>query len=141
MKYDKIRTTKYYAIAGVSCQISGSNSDVIYIPNVVDCSTYSSLKDTIYNNIKARDWWNIINGGNIITENIILLLGDNVVNILSQIGWKGNVEEERPSKKIYFEDISIFADTDGGNTAIESLHIKLPHKEDCITKILEYLSS
>ena len=77
-------------------------------------------------------------------------LGDNMVGLLSQIGWTENSGSE-PNKKIQMERIFIDADTDGRNgggvfiweVAIENgakiLHNKIHHREPVCNKVIEYL--
>ena len=64
---------------------------------------------------------------------------DNIVGFLSQIGCVesplGEVE-----KKINFEEIFINIDSNGGNSLIDHLHGKMPHREIVMEKVFDYLS-
>lgn len=77
-----------------------------------------------------HSFFNIIN---------IYLESDNVVGFLSQIGCVesplGEVE-----KKINFEEIFINIDSNGGNSLIDHLHGKMPHREIVMEKVFDYLN-
>lgn len=65
-------------------------------------------------------------------------VGDNLVGFLSQIGWteEGNTS---PNKRIQMEKIYIDVDTDGGNSLLDRLHSKAPHRTCIIQKVCSYL--
>ena len=65
--------------------------------------------------------------------------GTAAIGLLSQIGWTEDNFSSSPSKKIFMERILVDVDTDGGNNIASRLHSKIPHREQVINKIIDYL--
>ena len=88
--------------------------------NLENCTAYDSLTNAIKTaginfSIRSED--------------------DNVVGFLSQIGWTDNDDVDIPNKRIQFEKIYLFVDTDGGNSWGSRLHDKIPHRIKVFEKI------
>ncbi len=75
--------------------------------------------------------------------------GDNIVVLLSQLGWtkKTLTSGDTPNKTIEMEKVFFVFDTNGGNGVnlpvaemINHLHGKIPHREDAMQKAFEYLT-
>ena len=64
---------------------------------------------------------------------------DNMVGLLSQIGWTENAGDT-PNEKIDMEKIVVYVDTDGDNSLISRLHSKIPHREKVIEKVIEFIN-
>jgi len=73
-------------------------------------------------------------------------LGDNVVNLLSQIGWSFTDynPDSNPQKTIKFDGISINIDSNGGNGTFPDtsnhFHGKNQHRTEVINKVIEYIN-
>ena len=65
--------------------------------------------------------------------------GDNVVSLLSQIGWTVD-SGSSPRKRIQMEKILVILDSCGGNDLVSHLHGKIPHRESVISNTLQFLS-
>jgi triacylglycerol esterase/lipase EstA (alpha/beta hydrolase family) len=139
--YSKNRNTKYYAIAAIDYKPENINSNnyTFEIPN--NLNTYQSLIDYMTN--KSVYKTNIF-------SNIVPIdlheVGDNMVGLLSQIGWTEN-DTASPNKKITMEKIFINVDADGGNgnnipglEMLNMLHNKAPHRTCIIEQVNEYLN-
>lgn len=61
-----------------------------------------------------------------------------LVGLASQIGWTENWGDS-PDKRINFEGIYIIIDSNGGNTVLQNLHNKIPHRDIAIKKVKSYL--
>ncbi len=75
--------------------------------------------------------------------------GDNVVGLMSQIGWTEEGENGRPTKVIPMEKIYIVIDTNGGNGVdckyLETFwgsifHSKIQHRTVVMQQVANYLS-
>ena len=64
--------------------------------------------------------------------------GDNVVGLLSQIGWTERGDTE-PTKRIQMEKYFVNVDTNGGNEALDMFHGKMPHRGCVLAKVYDYL--
>ena len=72
--------------------------------------------------------------------------GDNIVGLLSQIGWTEGYSE-KPSKTIKMEKIFLDFDTNGGNgnnipglEMFDMLHNKAPHRTCIMEQVNKYLN-
>ena len=149
LQYQRQRSTKYYAIAGVDYPSGMSNhndstfempTNLTTVQQIIDyftekgiCSFSSTSMSIIEINPKS--------------------VGDNMVGFLSQIGWIGdNNNVNTPEPRIQMERIFVDVDTNGGNSfgggfvwellygfGSEILHNKAPHRIPVCNKIVEYL--
>ena len=120
LNYDCNRATKYYAIAGINHYIEGSAEDISF--DITEAIT-SKEELALYVSNKLSD--NVDVG----------VASDNVVNFLSQIGWR----DLNGSVRIDFTKIFVNVDTDGGNSLIDHLHSKMLHRTAVMEKIIEFL--
>jgi len=146
--YDKTRSTKYYAIAGIDLPLSNTNENDLPFEMPTDFTTIQQIID--YFNEKG-----IYHSSN--DDELIEIqpqdISDNMVGFLSQIGWIGDYSNvNTPEPKIQMEKIFIDVDSNGGNSftgefglellygfGSEILHNKIPHRKDVCGKIIEYL--
>ena len=133
LKYADTRVCKYYAIAGIDKEIPDINiKDVDFDVNteIAKHGTYAELKAEIEYEINRK-----ISANPSID---IFVVGDNVVGLLSQIGWSANTEEATPTKRIPLEALYIDVDPTG-NHIFNRLHTKINHRLVVFNKIIEYL--
>ena len=62
-----------------------------------------------------------------------------MVGFLSQIGWTNN-SNDSPTKRIQMKKILIIVDADGGNSLIDHLHSKMPHRNSVLKNVMNYLN-
>ena len=127
LNYDAERSTKYYAIAGITYNVLATNEDNDGISLNPNYTTTTEIANVIVNAHSANESIDIFSAT------------DNIVGFLSQIGCVesplGEVE-----KKINFEEIFINIDSNGGNSLIDHLHGKMPHRDIVMEKVFDYLS-
>lgn len=141
LQYNRSRLTSYYAIAGISYYSSGiSDNDLDFELEFPQSYTdYAQLSSFVHE--KTNNSLYTIDTSSFMMNHIpmsIFKVDDNVVSFLSQIGWTDD-DTDSPSKKIEFEKIYVCIDTDGGNSLTDHFHGKMPHREDVVNKVLEYL--
>ena len=124
--YNRSRSTKYYAIAGISYWLaSGNINDYTFeMPN--NFTTYQEIKN--YLNSKSLSFENIYDIKN---------SDDDLVGFLSQIGWTES-GSTAPNKRIQMH--KIFVDADEGNSVLARLHNKMPHRNSIMNKVYQYLN-
>ena len=152
LNYSRARTTKYYAIAGVDFITGSSENDKTFeIP-----TNYTSYQQ-IRNNFLDKGIYKLKMSGTTLVKDIdIKNIGDNMVGLLSQIGWTGdNPVSGLSIKRIPMEKIFIDVDTNGGNgdeifvwevvvageKGANILHSKINHRIPVCNKVIEYLES
>ncbi len=147
LQYERQRSTRYYAIAGIDYYVADINRNDKPINLPTTFTTYQQISDYLKNNSIHKK-----NGKKIIPMSVTEV-GDNVVGFMSQIGWTEDEDAVSPSKKISMEKIFVDVDTNGGNgeeTFIYEailewflgniiLHSKIPHRIPVIEKIIEFL--
>lgn len=136
LNYSANRYTKYYAIAGFDYNSDGLDVDSFCVDLSTDFQTYYDIFDSL----SSASGANLYQG---ITVFSVRDVDDNVVSFLSQIGCTDN-DGDIPNKRIDFEKIFVLIDTNGGNslinTALGHLHSKVPHREEVMQKVTEFLS-
>lgn len=141
LQYQRQRSTKYYAIAGIDYPggpVFENDHDFQMSTNY---TTYQQIDDFMVGKKIYRYEPSEFNPKNV---------GDNMVGFMSQIGWtenSGNI----PNKKIQMEKIFVDVDTNGGNgggvfiwevangSGSEIFHNKAPHRIPICNKVIEYL--
>ncbi len=135
LQYNKMRNTKYYAIAGVDFNTEDS---VIHDDSIFEMSTELSTYNEITNLMTERG----IYKNNVKDLSITVMdpkeVGDNMVGFMSQIGWTENIGNT-PNKKIQMERILVDVDINGGNSILSRLHSKIPHRERVLNEVIGYL--
>ncbi len=144
LNYNRQRSTKYYAIAAVDYNADTMDENDFTFEMSTSFNTYQSITDlmsekNIYK-ISTYDFEELDPKNE----------GDNIVGLLSQIGWTDN-SGDAPNKRIQMEKIFIDVDTNGGNgdggfiwevvdgLGSEIFHSKMPHRIPVISKVIEYL--
>ncbi|MBE6780155.1 MAG: alpha/beta hydrolase [Ruminococcaceae bacterium] len=150
LQYQRQRSTKYYAIAGIDYNAIFVNRN----DHSFEMPTNFIIPEEITNFLITKNVYKLsISGDSIIEPPEPTNIGDNVVGFLSQIGWTGDKPFTIPYPKIEMEKIFVDVDANGGNGGetfiwemiLEGvlddiiLHSKIPHREDVINKIIEYL--
>lgn len=145
--YDKARTTKYYAIAGIDYPVGLSNKN----DSTFEMPTNFTTKNQIVDYFTEKGIYSFSSTNMSIIEINIKGVGDNMVGFLSQIGWIGdNNNVNTPEPKIQMHRIFVDVDTNGGNGGgifvVEILpdgsnifHSKVNHRQPVCAKIIEYL--
>ncbi len=149
--YNREHNTKYYAIAGV-------DYDAIYVnlnDHTFEMPTNFTTSQQITDYLFSKNVYKL--GGKdsqIKFKPYPESIGDNMVGLLSQIGWIGdNNNVNTPEPKIQMHRIFVDVDTNGGNggetfvwEAIKEwlfgdvlLHSKIPHRIPVIEKIIQFL--
>ena len=132
LEYENNRVTKYYAISGIS-RLAGLLSSNFKEIDISTCESYSDIQSKIGESVQG--------------DVLIKSDDDNVVGFLSQIGWTNNEDVDVPQNKISMYKTLLFLysapllNYEEWNFWWDSLHIKMPHKEDVIRRILEFLSN
>ena len=150
LQYQRQRSTKYYAIAGI-------DYDAAYLhlnDHTFEMPTYFTTNQEIINYLVSKNVYKL--GGKdlqITFKPNPESIGDNMVGFLSQIGWIGDNDNVTPEPRIQMHKIFVDVDTNGGNggevfiwEAIMEwlfgdalLHSKIPHRRPVIEKIIEFL--
>ena len=140
--YNKRISTKYYAIAGVDYKHDINKNDYCFeLPT--DLETYVDIQYYL----KSQSLY-VIDREDYDREIMVDLSssGDNMVGLLSQIGWIESIDQA-PRKKVKMEKIYLDFDTDGGNgqntVGVEllfKLHNKIPHRTKVMKQIYNYLN-
>lgn len=151
LQYQRQRTTKYYAIAGIDYDASYVNLNDYAFEMPTNFTTSQQITDYF----ASKNVYKI--GGkdlHIDYHPNPKDIGDNVVGFLSQIGWTGdNFDVDTPAPLIQMKKIFVDIDTDGGNgdetfaweVLKESLfggvilHSKISHRIPVIEKTIEFL--
>ena len=144
LQYNRPRSTKYYAIAGIDYPSGVSNYNDFTFEMPTNFTTMQHIID--YFTEKGVCSFSSTNMS--IIEINPKSVGDNMVGFLSQIGWIGdNNNVNTPAPLIQMEKIFVDVDTDGGNgnqipglEVLNLLHNKIPHRMDVIKQILNYLN-
>lgn len=147
LKYQRPRSTRYYAIAGVDYPLGCLKNNAIAFEMPTDFSNESQI----------ADWFeeNDVYGIHATSLSRIKIspreVGDNMVGLLSQIGWIGDKPDgATPEPRIQMEKIFIDVDTDGGNGggafiweavlhSDDLFHCKVNHRQEVCDKVIEYL--
>ena len=150
LQYSKSRNTKYYAIVGIDYDATYVNLNDYAFEMPTNFTTSQEIADYLFSK-------NIYKMGGkdmqVILKPDPKRIGDNMVGLLSQIGWVGDsVDVNTPAPRIQMEKIFIDVDTNGGNSldggfvwellygfGREILHNKLPHRTIVCNKVIEYL--
>ena len=149
--YNRERNTKYYAIAGVDYDAAYVNLNDHTFEMPTNFTTYQEITDYLVSKsvykLTGKD-------SQIVYKPNPKSIGDNMVGLLSQIGWIGdNNNVNTPEPKIQMHRIFVDVDTNGGNggetfvwEAIKEwlfgdvlLHSKIPHRIPVIEKIIQFL--
>ncbi len=149
LAYYQPRHTKYYAIAGVDYNATYLNDNNFAFEMPTTFLTYQEISD--YMNDKDLYKLLVIEDDTIVPINPIIV-GDNMVGFMSQIGWTED-DAASPTKRIEMEEIFVLVDTNGGNggevfiwevvvsgnVGKNILHSKTNHREVVCNKVSEYL--
>ena len=149
--YQRQRSTKYYAIAGIDYDADYVNLNDLAFEMPTNFTTTQQIIDYLFSK-------NIYKMGGkdsqITMKPNPVNIGDNMVGFLSQIGWIGdNPDIDTPEPRIEMEKIFVDVDTNGGNggetfiweALVEYvfgdalLHSKIPHRTPVIEKTIEFL--
>ena len=138
--YNCNRRTLYYAIAGISYDSYGTSNPNLHFELSNNISSYSELYNSIHSKTN-NSLFKLYSVPESDEFNKIYLSpdneGDNVVEFLSQIGWK----DTSGTVKIEFEKIFVNIDASIGNNIVSHFHGKMPHREVVMQTVFEYLSS
>ena len=126
------RHTKYYAFAGLdyTAYKIDANDYPLEISTPSSFNTYQKIIEFM----RENDIYKYLHKEGVNMDINIQTEGDNIVPFLSQIGWTESTE-----KRISLEKIFISIDSNGGNSASNSLHTKMTHRKSVCAKIIEYL--
>jgi len=140
LQYNKNRSTKYYAIAGVDYNAYSMSYNDYCIEVSPVHTTYSELLNEMQlktdNQLYMQDL--TMGAGSYLVPMDVKTVGDNMVGFLSQIGWTEN-DGNLPNKKIQFEKIYVDIDTDGGNCIFDRLHSKILYRQYITDRVNYYL--
>ena len=138
--YIRPRLTKYYAIAGISYDSDGMSDNNFDFELQNTSENLAELNAEIIQRSQNKLYvLTNMDGVEMRVQFNAAYVRDNVVDFLSQIGWRSLNETGSPIKKINFEKILVNIDTDGGNSLTSHFHSKMPHRIDVIEKVIEYL--
>ena len=141
LQYQRQRSTKYYAIAGIDFPGGSVFQNDYYFEMPTNYTTYQQINNFMEDKQVYRYEPSDFNPKSV---------GDNMVGFMSQIGWTENIGNT-PNKKIPMEKIFIDVDTNGGNGGgffvwevvngfgSEIFHNKAPHRTPICNKVIEYL--
>ena len=149
LQYQRQRSTKYYAIAGIDYDAAYVNLNDHTFEMPTNFTTYQEITDYLV----SKNVYKV--GGKDLHIDYPPNpkdIGDNMVGFMSQIGWTED-NSSTPNKKISMEKIFVDVDTNGGNggetfiwEAIMEwlfgdalLHSKIPHRTPVIEKTIEFL--
>ena len=143
LDYDCNRRTKYYAIAGIDYNSYGTSEKDLRFELSSTISSYDELYDEIHakteNKLFKRNYVDSNGDGYIDIYYDVPFTpsdyGDNVVEFMSQIGWKDN----EGVTKIHFEKIFVNIDATGSYNVDNHFHSAMPHRIVVIQKIYTYL--
>ena len=151
LQYQRQRSTKYYAIAGIDYDTDFVNLNDHTFEMPTNFTTYQEITDYL---VSKNIYKPGSNDMQLIIEPNPKDIGDNMVGFLSQIGWSGdNSNINTPEPRIKMEKIFVDVDTNGGNgdgtfiwEAIKEwlfgdalLHSKIPHRTPILEKTVEFL--
>ncbi len=149
LQYQRQRSTKYYAIAGIDYDAAYVNLNDHTFEMPTNFTTYQEITDYLVSKnvykLTGKD-------SQIVYKPNPKSIGDNMVGFMSQIGWTED-NSSTPNKKISMEKIFVDVDTNGGNggetfvwEAIMEwlfgdalLHSKIPHRTRVVEKTVEFL--
>lgn len=149
LQYQRQRSTKYYAIAGIDYDAAYVNLNDHTFEMPTNFTTYQEITDYLVSKnvykLTGKD-------SQIVYKPNPKSIGDNIVGFMSQIGWTED-NSSTPNKKISMEKIFVDVDTNGGNggetfvwEAIMEwlfgdalLHSKIPHRTRVVEKTVEFL--
>lgn len=141
LQYQRQRSTKYYAIAGIDYPGGPVIQNDYCFEMSTNYTTYQQIDNFMVGKQVYRYAPSDFNPKSV---------GDNMVGFMSQIGWTENIGNT-PNKKITMEKIFIDVDTNGGNGGgvfiweavngfgSEIFHNKAPHRTPVCNKVIEYL--
>lgn len=149
LQYQRQRSTKYYAIAGIDYDATYVNLNDYTFEMPTNFTTYQEITDYLV----SKNVYKV--GGKDLHIDYPpnpKSIGDNMVGFMSQIGWTED-SSSAPNKKISMEKIFVDVDTNGGNggetfvwEAIMEwlfgdalLHSKIPHRTPIVEKTIEFL--
>lgn len=141
LNYSKSRKTRYYAIAAIDYDATDLNSNNYIFEIPINFNSYQELIDYFTSkSVYQKNIW-----GNIDPIDLHAI-GDNMVGLLSQIGWTED-NTSSPRKKIKMERIFIDVDSNGGNGGnvpviemLNMLHVKIPHRTDIMSRVNSFLN-
>lgn len=147
LQYQRQRSTKYYAIAGIDYDAAYVNLNDHTFEMPTNFTTYQEITDYLVSKnvykLTGKD-------SQIVYKPNPKSIGDNMVGFMSQIGWTED-NSSSPNKKISMEKIFVDVDTNGGNggelfiwevvngSGSEIFHNKAPHRTPVCDKVKEYL--
>lgn len=140
LQYQRQRSTKYYAIAGINYDSDGMSDNNFDFELQNNSENLAELNTEIIQRSQNKLYaLTNMDGVEMRVQFNAAYVRDNVVGFLSQIGWGSLNETSFPTKKINFKKILVNIDTDGGNSLTSHFHSKMPHRIDVINKVIEYL--
>lgn len=147
LQYQRQRSTKYYAIAGIDYDAAYVNLNDHTFEMPTNFTTYQEITDYLVSKnvykLTGKD-------SQIVYKPNPKSIGDNMVGFMSQIGWTED-NSSSPNKKISMEKIFVDVDTNGGNggelfiwevvngSGSEIFHNKAPRRTPVCDKVKEYL--
>ena len=147
LQYQRQRSTKYYAIAGIDYDAAYVNLNDHTFEMPTNFTTYQEITDYLVSKnvykLTGKD-------SQIVYKPNPKSIGDNMVGFMSQIGWTED-NSSTPNKKISMKKIFVDVDTNGGNGGelfiwevvngfgSEIFHNKAPHRTPVCNKVIEYL--
>ncbi|MCX7746237.1 MAG: alpha/beta hydrolase [Clostridia bacterium] len=160
LNYQNHGSTQYYAIAGVNLYEASSNKEDEIVEIETSLETYAGfdnlvnswevVKNYVKNHIMNRPPHGMSPNYDVYQNqnpNIFKLraddLADDVVNLLSQVGWSFLEQRKSPVplKKIQMERIIVNIDSNGGNWLASHFHGKNQHRKEVIEKLAEFLGA
>ena len=136
LQYNRPRSTKYYAIAGIDYPSGVSN----FNDSTFEMPTNFTTMQQIVDYFTEKGIYSFSSTNMSIIEINPKSVGDNMVGFFSQIGWIGDKLNTTPTPRIQIEKIFVDVDTDGGNSIFSRLHSKIPHRTCILQKVCSYLN-
>jgi hypothetical protein len=136
LQYNRPRSTKYYAIAGIDYPSGVSNFNDFTFEMPTNFTTMQQIVDYF----TEKGIYSFSSTNMSIIEINPKIVGDNMVGFFSQIGWIGDKLNTIPTPRIQIEKIFVDVDTDGGNSISSRLHSKIPHRTCILQKVCSYLN-
>ena len=136
LQYNRPRSTKYYAIAGIDYPSGVSN----FNDSTFEMPTNFTTMQQIVDYFTEKGICSFSSTNMSIIEINPKSVGDNMVGFFSQIGWIGDKLNTTPTPRIQIEKIFVDVDTDGGNSILSRLHSKIPHRTCILRKVCSYLN-
>jgi hypothetical protein len=138
LDFNRSRTTRYYAIAGIDCAISSANSNSQVLELSTTNASFLELSADLY--VKGGEFLRMFG---IETPLDVKVVKDNLVTFLSQIGWSEGVIA--PVNIIPMYKICVLIDSNGQHGYVDLafggniLHNKIPKRFEVFQKVYSYL--